>query len=73
MSQRTPAKIRDLVACLRGNAQGLDLLHRVLADLDPTLCVHVPPPNANVTAPRSIVEPLRGVAWDDAPYGGKRR
>jgi hypothetical protein len=72
MSQRTPAVIRALVQCLIGNRRGLDLLDRVLADLDPTLCVLVPPPPANDTLADNAARPIVARGQYDRPFLPRR-
>jgi hypothetical protein len=42
----TAAAVRSLVSHLGKDAVAFDLLYRVLSDLDPTLCCHIPPPPA---------------------------
>jgi hypothetical protein len=46
MSDRTAAVVRELVRYLEGDEPALALLHRVLCDLDSTLCPLIPPPPA---------------------------
>jgi hypothetical protein len=54
------------VSHLGKDAVAFDLLYRVLSDLDPTLCCHIPPPpavEASVSAPTPITpkQPKRQV------------
>lgn len=47
MSQWAAPVVRELVRHIGDDRRGLDLLHRILADLDPELTPLIPPPPAD--------------------------
>lgn len=71
MTARAPAIVRELVRQLEGKRRHLDLLHRLLAELDAgELLALIPPPPADRVeqAPENGPQAPWAGRWDDVPY-----